>query len=112
GCAGSGSGGPARLFEAQTPLTFRVSVSQARWRSIVQAKHPVMQGHEMIVKTVLETPEEVRQSRSDPTVFLFYRLQYVNRWLCVVAKRQDHQGMLITTYPTDAIKEGVKVWPR
>jgi hypothetical protein len=29
-----------------------------------------------------------------------------------VAKRTDQDGFLITTYPTDAIKEGAEIWPR
>ena len=99
------------LFEAATPLGFRVRVSKERWDLFVQDKHPVMSGREAAVKAVLEGPDEVRQSRSDATVYLFYRAQGTNRWICAVAKRIDEDGFLITTYPTDAIKEGTKVWP-
>jgi hypothetical protein len=32
------------------------------------------------------------------------------RWTCVVVKRTDNEAFLVTAYPTDAIKEGVRTW--
>ena len=75
-------------------------------------KHPVMASREWDVKETLENPGEIRQSRSDPAVYLFYALKRKGRWVCAVAKQLNGDGFLITTYPTDAIKEGVRVWPR
>jgi hypothetical protein len=45
-------------------------------------------------------------------VFFFYRLERPGRWVCVVAKRLDGEGFVITTYPTDAIKIGELIWNR
>jgi hypothetical protein len=56
--------------------------------------------------------EQVRQSRLDSQVLLFYRAEGTSRWVCAVAKRAADQGFLITAYPTDAIKEGTQVWPK
>ena len=70
-----------------------------------------MAGKEQAVRTALETPDEVRQSRADPAVYLFYSVQHAKRSVCAVAKRRDGDGFLITAYPTDAIKEGERVWP-
>lgn len=103
---------PEILFEAVTPLGFRVRVTRERWNLITSAKHPVMAGQESIVKATLERPEEVRQSRSDQHVVLFYRAEGTGRWVCAVAKRAEDQGFLITAYPTDAIKEGTRIWPK
>lgn len=100
------------LFEIQTPLGFRVRVTRQRWEMIVSVKHPVMAGREQSVRAALVSPEEVRQSRTDSAVFLFYRTEQTNRWVCVVAKQGDDQGFLITAYLTDAIKEGIRVWPK
>ncbi len=100
------------FFEAATPLGFRVRVTRAYWELIVTVKHPVMRGREADVQRVLQTPEEVRRSRGDPTVLLFYRFEQPGRWLCAVAKRLNDEGFLITTYPTDAIKEGERIWSR
>jgi hypothetical protein len=100
------------LFEVSTPLGFWARVSCGYWEFIVTVKHPVMRERTTEVQDVLRTPDEVRQSRSDPAVFLFYRAETPGRWICAVAKRLNDTGFLITTYPTDAIKEGERVWSR
>lgn len=100
------------LFEVSTPLGFRVRVTHGYWEFIVTVKHPVMRERATEVQDVLQTPDEVRQSRSDPAVFLFYRAEVPGRWICAVAKRLNDIGFRITTYPTDAIKEGERVWSR
>ena len=100
------------LFEVSTPLGFRVRVTRDYWELIVPVKHPVMRERATEGQDVLQTPDEIRQSRSDPAVFLFYRAVVPGRWFCAVAKRLNAEGFLITTYPTDAIKEGERVWSR
>jgi hypothetical protein len=100
------------LFEVVTPLGFSVRVTCAYWELMVSVKHPVMRGREVAVQNVFQRPEEVRRSRGDPSVPLFYRVEESGRWLCAVAKRLDEEGFLITTYPTDAIKEGERIWSR
>jgi len=100
------------LFEAMTPIGFRVRVSRFHWELIITVKHPAMAGRESDVRKTLEKPDEVRLSRSDPAVYLFYRSERKGRWVCVVTKQLNGDGFLITAYPTDAIKEGVRVWPK
>ena len=100
------------LFEAETPLGFRIQVTRGRWELIVSEKHPVMAGRASDVRLALESPDEIRQSRTNAAVFLFYKSERAQRWVCAVAKRSEDLGFLITAYPTDAIKEGVRVWPR
>jgi hypothetical protein len=103
---------PDLLFEVLTPLGFRVRVTRGRWQLITTPTHPVMAGREDIVKATLENPEQVRRSRSDSQVLLFYHAEGSSRWVCAVAKRAADQGFSITAYPTDAIKEGSQVWPK
>jgi hypothetical protein len=79
---------------------------------IASVKHPVMAGREDGVRHALENPDEARQSRSDPGVLLFYKAERSKRWTCAVVKRTDDTAFLVTAYPTDAIKEGVRVWPK
>jgi len=98
-------------FDALTPLGFRVRVTVSYWKLIVTVKHPVMAGRESEVQEALQNPDEIRASRNDPAVYLFYKAERAKRWVCAVAKRLDGEGFLITTFPTDAIKEGVRVWP-
>jgi hypothetical protein len=100
------------LFDIKTPLGFRVRVDRIRWALIISEKHPAMEGRESDVKVALESPDEVRQSKSDASVLLFYKAEGDKRWVCAVAKRSDTAGFLITAYPTDAIKEGTRIWPK
>lgn len=99
------------LFEAMTPLGFRVRVRHSYWQLIVTIKHPVMVGRESDVRDTLENPSEIRLSKYDPAVYLFYSPKRKGRWVCAVARRLNGDGFLITTYPTDAIKEGTRIWP-
>ena len=100
------------LFEVQTPLGFSVHTTRAYWNIIVTLKHPSMAGKENDVQGTLENPDGIRQSQRDQKVYLFYRSKNIDRWVCAVVKRLDGEGFLITTYPTDSIKEGDIVWPK
>ena len=100
------------LFEVLTPLGFIVRVSDNYWTLIVTIKHPVMHGRETDVQNTLRQPDEIRQSRNDPTIHLFYKLERPKRWTCAVVKRLNGYGFLITTFPTDAIKEGQLIWSK
>ena len=100
------------LIDVLTPLGFRVRVTRTYWALIVTVKHPVMAGREDDVQETLKNPDEIRVSKSDPNVYLFYRPERTGRWVCAVAKRLDGDGFLITTYLTDAMKEGRRIWPK
>ena len=103
---------PEILFDVITPLGFHVRVTQSYWNIIVSVKHPVMAGHEKDVKEALQHPEEIRQSKEDAAVYLFYKTKRKGRWVCAVSKKMNGEGFLITAYPTDTIKTGEKVWPK
>ena len=100
------------LFDVPTPLGFSVRVTHHYWTLIVTVKHPVMHGRETDVQGTLRSPDQVRRSRSDPNVLLFYLSERPGRWICAEAKRLNGKGFLITTYPTEAIVEGEQVWSR
>jgi hypothetical protein len=98
------------LFDVLTPLSFTVSVKARYWEIIVSIKHPVMAGREREVMKTLESPEQIRRSRREPNVYLFYREEHPGRWICAVVKKLNGEAFLVTTYPTDAIKEGEPIW--
>ena len=100
------------FFTAQTPLNCNIRVTVAYWNIITQIKHPIMNGQEIEVQATLTQPDEIRRSRSDSNVYLFYKFQREKRWLCAVIRQLNGEGFLITTYPTDAIKEGEIVWQK
>ncbi len=77
------------FFEVVTPLGFCVRVTRAYWELIVTIKHPVMAGRERDVQAALTAPDEIRLSRSDPDVYLFYKSEGMKRWVCAVTKRLD-----------------------
>jgi hypothetical protein len=100
------------FFEVETPLGFRVRTTVSYWVLITTIKHPVMHGREEDVRTTLMAPDEVRVSKSDAAVYLFYRADGPRRWVCAVAKRENGEGFLITAYRTSGIKEGIRIWPK
>ncbi len=100
------------LFDVNTPVGFRVHVTRAYWEFLITNKHPIMSNHLQDVINALQQPNEVRQSRKDDSVYLFYSLKETKRWVCAVSKRTDAIGFLITAYVTDSVKEGVKIWPK
>jgi hypothetical protein len=59
-------------FKVRTPLGVEVRTTVTYWGEIVTFKHPVMRGKEDRVKATLVRPLEIRRSRKDPTVHLYY----------------------------------------
>ena len=98
------------LFDVDTPLEFRVHTTRNYWHTRVCVKHGDMRDRLYDVADALGNPDEVRRSVQDSDVYLFYQLEYPGRYLCVVAKRLNGIGFLMTTYPADYIKEGETLW--
>ena len=65
-----------------------VRIADERLAHILE--HPEMAGMEGELERVLQAPDEVRVSRSDENVRLFYefyaRAQIGGKWLCIVVK--------------------------
>jgi hypothetical protein len=100
------------LFEVETPLGFCVRTTIDYWELIATVKHPVMRDRLEDVQQTLLNPDQIRLSKSDAQVYLFYRADGKKRWVCAVTRRLDESGFLITAYRTSAIKEGELVWQR
>jgi hypothetical protein len=100
------------LFEIVTPLGFSIRTTTSYWELITTVKHPIMRGKLEDVCQTLANPDEVRLSKSDNQVYLFYREDGAKRWVCAVTKRVDEVGFLITAYRTSAIKEGEVLWQK
>ena len=99
------------LFEVETPLGFTIRCTRSYWEFIITKKHPALAGREQEVKDALTNPDEIRVSRKDSNVYLFYQGNS-KRWVCAVARREGEEGFLITAYPTDAIKAGETLWKK
>ncbi len=98
------------LFEIETPLNTKIRTTRKYWNYLITIKHPVMRGKEKIVASILKDPDEVRKSKIDENVYLYYKT--VDRMYCAVAKHENETGFLITTYPVDKLKEGEIVWKK
>jgi hypothetical protein len=91
-----------------------VRLTDERLAHILQ--HPEMAGMEAEIERILQSPAEVRVSRSDSTVQLFYeyyaRTRVGEKWLCVVVKYQPDDAFVVTAYLTDQLKPGDTIWPK
>ncbi len=97
---------PRRIkFEVISSLGKNIRTSDDYWKKIISAKHPAMEGQEDLVKHTLTNPDEVRRSRKDATVHLYYRKSN-GAYCCVVAKHLNGDGFVVTAYMTEKIKIG------
>ena len=91
-----------------------VRLTDERIAHILQ--HQEMVGMEAEIERVLQSPTEVRVSRSDNTVQLFYefyaRTLVGGKWLCVVVKCPPDDAFVVTAYLTDQLKAGETIWPK
>jgi len=60
------------LFAVETTLGFTVRLSGRYWAAIV-VKHPDIGDRVTDIQAALRAPQEIRRSRRDPVVMLFYR---------------------------------------
>ena len=91
-----------------------VRLTDERTAHILQ--HQEMAEMEAEIERVLQAPAEVRVSRSDNTVQLFYefyaRTLVGGKWLCVVVKYPPDDAFVVTAYLTDQLKAGETIWPK
>ena len=64
------------------------------------------------VKEIIRNSDEVRQSKTDERVILYYRMVKKMRYICVVVRHENKHGYVITTYLTEGMKEGNTVWKK
>jgi len=68
-----------------------------------------MRGRENDVQRALQSADEIRRSRTDSSVYLYYKRER-DYYICAVAKHLNDEGFLVTAYLTEAIKIGEVVW--
>ncbi|MDO8662850.1 MAG: DUF4258 domain-containing protein [Candidatus Omnitrophota bacterium] len=100
-----------QYFKVYSRLGILISTSRAYWNVITHIKHPTVRGKEGEVKSVLSDPDEIRISKKDKNVLLFYK-KIGRYYLCVVTKFLKKRGFIITAYWTEKIKEGKTQWKR
>lgn len=99
-------------FEIKTPTGIIVRTTKDYWKKIVQLKHPSIAKYETQVKDVLSDPDQVRSSRQDLRVNIYYK-SLGKIYICIVVDRINNlEGYIITAYLTDRIKEGEKIYDK
>ncbi|MGB9591547.1 MAG: DUF4258 domain-containing protein [Candidatus Kryptoniota bacterium] len=78
---------------------------------ISEQKHLEIKGKEKEIIETIKNPDEIRLSKKDPTVYLYYR-KHGKYFYCTVVKHLKHEGFIITAYPTKNIKEGERIWKK
>ena len=96
-------------FKVQSKPGILVSTTRTYWNVITHIKHPTVKGKEAEVKQVLVSPDEIRISKKDKSVLLFYK-RIGKYYLCVVVKFFKKRGFIVTAYWTEKIKEGELKW--
>ena len=97
------------LFQVRSPIGFHVRTTKGYWKIITAVKHPSMAKRVDEVKKCILEPDEVRLSKRDKSVYLFYR-GFNSGSICVVVKYEGKRSYIITSYLTDKIKEGEVIW--
>ena len=98
-------------FEVQSNLNKLIRTTKSHWDLITLVNHPIIRGKESLVKECIQDPEEIRLSQDDESVYLYYK-QWGQYYLCIVVRHLNGDGYIITSYITNRIKEGKKVWKR
>lgn len=98
-------------FEIKSKQGSIIKTTKAYWDIITHIKHPSIQNKEKYIKETLSLSDEIRVSKKDKNVFLFYK-KYKSRFLYVVAKIHKNEGFIITAYYTKKIKEGKIQWKK
>lgn len=99
------------LFEVESKLKRIVRTTVAHWHLITEHKHLEIKNQEKRVIQTLQQPSEIRLSRKDKSVYLYYRREK-RYYFCVVAKHLNGEGFIITVYLTKNIKEGELIWKK
>lgn len=98
-------------FEVTSILGKRIRTTKLYWEKLVTTKHSRIRGREKDVQEALEKATEVRRSRIDTSVYLYYKKER-GHYVCAVVKHINDEGFLVTAYFTKAIKIGEVIWKK
>ncbi len=96
-------------LEAVSILGRKIRVTKSYWDYIVRIKHREVTGLEEDVVKALSSPLEVRRSKKDHRIYLYYR-RYGDKFICVVAKHLNEEGFIVTVYMARSFGGGELVW--
>ncbi len=99
------------IIEEILPTNISIRCSELYWQKIIDFKHPSMKNRLEDVKNTIKHPKEIRSSHHLPHRLLVYK-DFMDQYLCVVIKVKGDQGIILTCYLSDKIKEGEVIWTK
>lgn len=101
------------LFEVKEVLGRKIRTTKTYWEQIKNIKHRELRYGTKEVKGVLRSPDEVRKSVTDETIFLYAKKIYRYDILMVAVKVLNGDGFLVTVYQTKEYKKkGQLIWQK
>jgi len=96
------------MHNFNSPIIGNVELTSERKIHIL-ASHPELKTHFKKLSKVLSSPDEIRRSRFDKNVLLFYKFFdsiKVGKYINVTVKTDDKRNFILTAYITDNIRAG------
>ena len=82
----------------------------------IELDHPEMAGQLTKIAETLSNPDFIIKSRTDWQAELFYKrysgTPVGEKYLCVIVKTIDSDCFILTSYFTDTIKRGERLWTK
>lgn len=101
------------LFEVKDVFGRKIRTTNDYWLKIRTLKHRELKYGIGKVKKTLTNPDEVRQSITDTTIFLFAKKIEKYDILIVAVKVLNGEGFVVTCYQTKEYKKkGELLWPK
>lgn len=101
------------LFEVKDILGRQIRTTKTYWLQIREIKHRELKYGIREVKSTLKFPDEIRESVTDPSIFLYTKEVGEYDILVVAVKVLNGQGFIVTVYQTKHYKrKGELVWQK
>jgi len=101
------------IFEVTSKFDKKVSLTEGKYDHICK-RHPEVFGELDKMKETLASPQIVRRSLYDEKVWLFYRFfentSVTEKYLMVVARILNDEGLVVTSYFTGKVMMGEEIW--
>jgi hypothetical protein len=82
----------------------------------IESDHPEMAGQLAKITETLSYPDVIVKSHTDSQAELFYKrysgTPVGEKYLCAIVKTVDSDSFILTSYFTDTIKRGEKLWTK
>lgn len=98
-------------FHVESVTGKDIRTTNGYWRLICEGKHPIIKKYESEVIETLGNPDEIRKSKRDASVYLYYK-KYSKWFICVLVRYLNGDGYIITAYVADKVKKGDVIWKK